>query len=302
MAFPPWNSRYGIYGYRPRENRLLLKMNTGLLDTYQTINRKYYAEQRKKINGRTNSGYDNMEGVYIPLLGEVLADRYICVNTLGKGSYGVVINARDIKFDSYVAIKIIRNDKMYTESAIKEFDLLLFIKINGGSKCNIVDAKKHFKWKDHLCIVYELLSNDLYSAICRNKKGIPLQVVRLYANDLLHALSYLKLPEINIIRTDIKPENVMLVNKSSINSRIKLVDFCLAIGKNDRKPDVVQTRFYRAPEVLLGCSYAHAIDMWCLACMLVELYIGLHCTNQHNSLFLFYKMDLVIGKLILLLY
>lgn len=36
----------------------------------------------------------------------------------------------------------------------------------------------------------------------------------------------------------------------------------------------IQSRFYRAPEVILGISYDLAIDMWSLGCMLVELCIG----------------------------
>lgn len=36
----------------------------------------------------------------------------------------------------------------------------------------------------------------------------------------------------------------------------------------------IQSRFYRAPEVLLGAPYGYAIDMWSLGCLIAELYLG----------------------------
>lgn len=36
----------------------------------------------------------------------------------------------------------------------------------------------------------------------------------------------------------------------------------------------IQSRFYRAPEILLGVPYNYAIDMWSLGCILLELHIG----------------------------
>ena len=36
----------------------------------------------------------------------------------------------------------------------------------------------------------------------------------------------------------------------------------------------IQSRFYRAPEVILGLPYTTAIDMWSLGCIVAELYTG----------------------------
>jgi serine/threonine protein kinase len=57
---------------------------------------------------------------------------------------------------------------------------------------------------------------------------------------------------------------------------VKLIDFGLA--SVSQTPDItntyVQSRYYRSPEVLLGLRYTATIDMWSLACTLVELYTG----------------------------
>lgn len=75
-----------------------------------------------------------------------------------------------------------------------------------------------------------------------------------------------------IVHCDLKPENILL--KTSLKSAIKLIDFgsgCL-LGKQIYT--YIQSRFYRAPEIILGIQYGHPIDMWSFACILFELYTG----------------------------
>lgn len=56
---------------------------------------------------------------------------------------------------------------------------------------------------------------------------------------------------------------------------MKLCDFgsALSAGRNDITP-VLVSRFYRAPEIILGLPYDHALDMWSVGCCLFELYTG----------------------------
>jgi dual specificity tyrosine-phosphorylation-regulated kinase 1 len=75
-----------------------------------------------------------------------------------------------------------------------------------------------------------------------------------------------------VIHCDLKPENILLRNPK--RSAIKVIDFGSSCYTNDRMYTYIQSRFYRAPEVLLGLSYSHPIDMWSLGCILVELHTG----------------------------
>lgn len=75
-----------------------------------------------------------------------------------------------------------------------------------------------------------------------------------------------------IIHCDIKPENILLVNPSK--SLIKLIDFGSACFNNKKIYSYLQSRFYRAPEVILGIGYNNSIDMWSFGCLLVELLTG----------------------------
>jgi dual specificity tyrosine-phosphorylation-regulated kinase 2/3/4 len=86
----------------------------------------------------------------------------------------------------------------------------------------------------------------------------------------LQALKYLR--DENVIHCDLKPENILL--KSPDKSGIKVIDFGSSCFSNERIYTYIQSRFYRAPEIILGIPYTTAIDMWSFGCILAELYTG----------------------------
>jgi len=54
----------------------------------------------------------------------------------------------------------------------------------------------------------------------------------------------------------------------------QVIDFGSSCYDNQRIYTYIQSRFYRSPEVILGCRYGLAIDMWSLGCILGELITG----------------------------
>ena len=74
--------------------------------------------------------------------------------------------------------------------------------------------------------------------------------------------------------SDLKPENVLLKNPG--RSGIKVIDFGSSCFESQRVYSYIQSRFYRAPEVLLGAPYSTAIDMWSFGCILAELATGVY--------------------------
>lgn len=88
----------------------------------------------------------------------------------------------------------------------------------------IVHLKRHFMFRNHLCLVFELLSYNLYDLL-RNThfRGVSLNLTRKLAQQLCTALLFLATPELSIIHCDLKPENILLCNPK--RSAIKIVDF-----------------------------------------------------------------------------
>lgn len=79
-------------------------------------------------------------------------------------------------------------------------------------------------WRNHLCLVFELLSYNLYDLIRNtNFKGVSLNLTRKFAAQLCTALLFLSTPDLSIIHCDLKPENILLCNPK--RSAIKIVDF-----------------------------------------------------------------------------
>lgn len=71
---------------------------------------------------------------------------------------------------------------------------------------------------------------------------------------------------------DLKPENILL--KQPDRSAVKVIDFGSSCLEDETRYTYIQSRFYRAPEVILGLPYGTPIDMWSLGCILAELYTG----------------------------
>ncbi|XP_064595679.1 dual specificity tyrosine-phosphorylation-regulated kinase 1A-like isoform X8 [Liolophura sinensis] len=268
----------------------LRKLSVDLIKTYKHINEVYYAKKKRRAQvaqgdesghkkGRSNvqvynDGYDDANHDYIVNTGEKWMDRYEIDSLIGKGSFGQVVKAFDRMDQEQVAIKIIKNKKPFLNQAHIEVRLLeLMNKHDAENKYYIVKLKRHFMFRNHLCLVFELLSYNLYDLLRNtNFRGVSLNLTRKFAQQLCTALLFLATPELNIIHCDLKPENILLCNPK--RSAIKIVDFGSSCRLGQRIYQYIQSRFYRSPEVLLGIPYDLAIDMWSLGCILVEMHTG----------------------------
>lgn len=270
----------------------LRKLSVDLIKTYKHINEVYYAKKKrraqqtqgddtshKKERRLYNDGYDDDNHDYIIKNGEKFLDRYEIDSLIGKGSFGQVVKAFDHDEQCQVAIKIIKNKKPFLNQAQIEVKLLEMMNKHDSDnkyyigKDKIVKLKRHFMWRNHLCLVFELLSYNLYDLLRNtNFRGVSLNLTRKFAQQLCTALLFLSTPELNIIHCDLKPENILLCNPK--RSAIKIVDFGSSCQLGQRIYQYIQSRFYRSPEVLLGIPYDLAIDMWSLGCILVEMHTG----------------------------
>ncbi|XP_040193460.1 dual specificity tyrosine-phosphorylation-regulated kinase 3 [Rana temporaria] len=231
------------------------------------------AKKRQGIVGGTNNGgYDDDQGGYILVPHDHLAYRYEVIKVIGKGSFGQVAKVYDHKLHQHFALKIVRNEKRFHRQAAEEIRILEHLKKQDKTgSMNVIHMLESFTFRNHICMTFELLSINLYELIKRNKfQGFSLQLVRKFAHSILQCLEALH--RHNIIHCDLKPENILL--KQQGRSGIKVIDFGSSCFEHQRVYTYIQSRFYRAPEVILGSRYGMPIDMWSFGCILVELLTG----------------------------
>ncbi|KAI6236308.1 Dual-specificity kinase [Aphelenchoides besseyi] len=222
--------------------------------------------------GANNSGYDDDNGSYLLVPHDHIAYRYEILKVIGKGSFGVVIKAYDHKNQQFVALKLVRNEKRFHRQAEEEIRILDHLRSQDNDQAhNVIHMLDHFNFRNHKCITFELMSINLYELIKKNKfHGFNLTLVRKFAHSMLQCLELLH--KNRLIHCDLKPENVLLKNPN--RSSIKVIDFGSSCFENQRIYTYIQSRFYRAPEVILGAKYGMPIDMWSLGCILAELLTG----------------------------
>uniref|UniRef100_A0A8C2GFN8 Serine/threonine-protein kinase PRP4 homolog n=1 Tax=Cyprinus carpio TaxID=7962 RepID=A0A8C2GFN8_CYPCA len=250
-----------------------------------------------KENPSLRDNWTDAEGYYRVNIGEVLDKRYGVYGYTGQGVFSNVIRARDLaRANQEVAVKIIRNNEMMQKTGLKELEFLKKLNdADADDKFHCLRLFRHFYHKQHLCLVFEPLSMNLREVLRKYGKdvGLHIKAVRSYSQQLFLALKLLK--RCNILHADIKPDNI-LVNESK--TILKLCDFGSAshVADNDITPYLV-SRFYRAPEIIIGKSYDYGIDMWSVGCTLYELYTGkILFPGKTNNHMLKLAMDLK-GKL-----
>ncbi|XP_039876001.1 mitogen-activated protein kinase 15 [Simochromis diagramma] len=208
---------------------------------------------------------------------EHISLKYDIKKRLGKGAYGIVWKAVDRQTGEIVAVKKIFDAFRNRTDAQRTFREIMFLQEFGGHPnivklLNVIRAQND---KD-IYLIFEYMDTDLHAVI---KKGTLLKDIhkRYVMYQLLKATKYLHSG--NVIHRDQKPSNVLLDS----DCVVKLCDFGLARSLNQIQEDsgnptlteYVATRWYRAPEILLGSTrYTKGVDMWSLGCILGEMLLG----------------------------
>jgi len=203
--------------------------------------------------------------------------KYEVIQRLGRGAYGVVWKAMDKKRKQIVAVKKIFDAFQNRTDAQRTFREVCFLQsLEHENIIRLINVHKAFNDRD-LYLVFEFMETDLHSAI-RAKILAPVHQ-KYIVYQLLKCLKYLH--SIKLLHRDMKPSNLLL----NSDCEVKVCDFGLArILDEDNTSsskqqqvltDYVATRWYRAPEILLGSNhYTKGVDMWAVGCILGEMTIG----------------------------
>uniref|UniRef100_A0A3Q4HZ36 Protein kinase domain-containing protein n=1 Tax=Neolamprologus brichardi TaxID=32507 RepID=A0A3Q4HZ36_NEOBR len=172
---------------------------------------------------------------------------------LGEGTFGIVAKCRDTK----------------TNQAILDPDAPNIVKWNG-----------FFHDGERVCLNFKLLDQCLWDYIGdRNNQGLPISKVGPILGQLTNALSHLG--SVGIVHADLKPGNIVVVNRHESPVKVRLTDFGLACPASAVNPsDCVGTVGYSAPEVMLGLPYNEARSLGLVA---VELATGVPLYPVENE-------------------
>jgi len=204
--------------------------------------------------------------------------KYEILQRLGRGAYGIVWKAVARKNNQVVAVKKCFDAFQNSTDAQRTFREVMYLQELHGHD-NIVDIINVLRAENDrdIYIVTDFMESDLHAVI---KGGILEEVHKQYVlYQIVRALKYMHSGE--LIHRDIKPSNVLL----NADCTIKLCDFGLArsvapqagyiYDTNPVMTDYVATRWYRAPEILLGSPfYTKGVDIWAVGCILAEMLIG----------------------------
>jgi len=189
---------------------------------------------------------------------------------VGRGAYGIVWKAVSVETGEVVAVKKIFDAFQNATDAQRTFREIMFLQELGDHEniLKLLDVMKAENNRD-IYLVFEYMETDLHAVIRAN---ILEEVHKEYIiYQLLKALKFLHSG--GVIHRDLKPSNLLL----NSDCLLKVGDFGLArsIDRDNVLTDYVATRWYRAPEILLGSQqYTAGVDMWSVGCILGELIGG----------------------------
>ncbi|XP_013400721.1 dual specificity protein kinase CLK2 isoform X1 [Lingula anatina] len=277
------------------------------------VEEKEKRKSRREHSERAPSVEDDSEGHLIYKEGDVLQARYEIVRTLGEGTFGKVVEVKDLQKDNEVAaLKIIKNVEKYREAAKLEINVLEFMHSKdpeGTFLC--VKFFDYFDYHGHMCLSFQMLGISIFDFMKENcYLPYTLSQVRHIGYQLCYAVKFMH--DNNMTHTDLKPENVLFVNseydikynaKKKRDERtikcsdIRLIDFGSTTFDHEHHSTIVSTRHYRAPEVILELGWSQPCDVWSIGCILFELYTGFTLFQTHDNREHLAMMERILGSL-----
>eukprot|EP00891_Asterochloris_glomerata_P000786 jgi/Astpho2/786/Aster-00642 len=233
-------------------------------------------------------------------------NKYEVERIIGEGAYGVVLKCKNKETNETVAVKKFKesddglhaDDEAVRKTTLREVKMLRSLRHE-----NIVDLLEAFRRKGKLYLVFEYVDKNLLEVLEEVPQGFSPEQVQQYVYQLVKAVAWCH--QHNIVHRDIKPENLLIdpLRQSGPDEvgHLKLCDFGFARqlpGKEVSITDYVSTRWYRAPELLLGSShYGKEVDMWAVGCIMGELIDGQPLFPGDSDIDQLYVIQKLLGPL-----
>lgn len=229
-----------------------------------------------------------------------MKNRYSVQRRLGQGTFSKVFACNDLLENKKTAIKVIRNLRRYQVAARTELRVLDELKRNDkNDEFAVIKLVEASYFEMHPIFVFPLYGRSLYHYLYDNNfRPFPDSHIKKISKQMIEAVNYAH--SLGIIITDLKPENIIICNDASNRhllgdnsiyhtlkqTKIKLIDFGSAVFDKDQQTHshLIQTRHYRAPEVMFKRNWSFSADIWSVGCIIVELSNGKMIFDTHDTI------------------
>ncbi|MFA7061202.1 MAG: serine/threonine-protein kinase [Pedobacter sp.] len=198
--------------------------------------------------------------------------RYEILKEIGKGSMGVVYQARDPNLDLVVALKALRQDRLANEPFVRRF--LTEAKVLGRlDHPNIVRVFNVDQDGDTVYIAMEFIEGESFTTLMKERRFSTNEIAEFGAT-VAEALDYAH--QRGVVHRDVKPSNILFRS----DGRLKITDFGIAHIEDPSAPEQTQageilgTPAYMSPEQVLSRNVDGRSDLFSLGIILYELATG----------------------------
>ena len=223
---------------------------------------------------------------------------YEIIDMIGRGAYGIVVAVKEKKSDKMLAIKKIQkafDHKIFAKRTLRELKILRLLSHDNILRIDKIALPLSRTEFNDIYLFSPLVESDLYSII-KSPQKLEEDHIKFILYQVLRATKYYH--SAKVLHRDLKPRNILISTKCDVT----ICDFGLArlILENqeakevDSMTDYVATRWYRAPELLLGNEkYDEKIDVWSIGCILAEMFLRkpfLMGSDWKNQLYLIVEL------------
>lgn len=208
-------------------------------------------------------------------------NEYEIYDFVGKGAFASVF--KSYKNGKKYAMKRVNSEDRFKKCAVNEIDLLKEI------NCTyIVKMEDHFIYENIQYLVFEYLYDNLFNYIVKKKKYPSYKTLLRYCFQMAEGLDYLHSNE--IIHCDFKLENMMICNDLK---NLKIIDLgsSVKVGIKVANNFYIQSRYYRAPEILYKINFSTKIDIWSYGVLITELILRRNIFDGKDSMEMVYKIS-----------
>lgn len=237
--------------------------------------------------------------------------KYTIEEHIADGTFGRCFRVKRGHGDSYAA-KVIKPVKKYIEAAQEEITMLRHMNTYDQARYS-PQYIESFTIAGHLVIITTLHGESLYKVLKnKNPKGFPLPVLRKICLNILNAVEVMH-SKAQLAHTDLKPENIVFNTAGRLKKfkfrekkfylprdlKIRLIDFGNAIQKEDFNFSTINTRQFRAPEVIMKHQkWDFRSDIWSVGCIIMELFTGKILFPTSNTFEHLLMIEKVLGEAI----